>query len=44
MKDIVTGFALMFTCFSCVQFWYWFRHLEKTKQVELSDDIFGGKK
>lgn len=44
MKDILTGFLLMFTSFSCVQFWFWFAHLEKTKQVKLKDCIFGGKK
>lgn len=40
MKDIILGFILMFTSYSCVQFWFWFRHLEKSKQVELIDCIF----
>ena len=44
MKDILIGFGLMFTMFSCVQFWFWFRDLEKSKQVRLKDYIFGGKK
>lgn len=43
MKDIITGVTLIFTCCSSIQFWYWFRHLEKTKQIELKDNIFGGK-
>ena len=44
MKDILIGFALMFTVYSCVQFWFWFIDLEKGKQVKLKDYIFGGKK
>ena len=40
MKDIILCFTLMFTTFSCVQFWYWFIHLEKSKQVKLIDFIF----
>lgn len=40
MKDIILCFVLMFTTFSCVQFWYWFIHLEKSKQVKLIDCIF----
>lgn len=40
MKDIFIGFVLMFCSFSCIQFWFWFVHLEKTKQVELIDCIF----
>lgn len=40
MKDIIICFILMFTSFSCVQFWYWFIHLEKSKQVKLIDFIF----
>lgn len=43
MKDIIVGFLLMFTSYSCIQFWYWFKHLEKSKQVKLIDCIFGGK-
>ena len=41
MKDIFIGFCLMFTCYSCVQFWFWFRDLEKSSQVVLKDYIFG---
>ena len=44
MKDIIIGFLLMFTTFSCIQFWLWFRHLEKSNQLNLLDCIFGGKK
>lgn len=44
MKDIIIGFSLMFTIFSCIQFWLWFIHLEKSNQVNLKDFIFGGKK
>ena len=44
MKDILIGFALMFTVYSCVQFWFWFIDLEKGKQIRLKDYIFGGKK
>lgn len=44
MKDIIIGFLLMFTSLSCVQFWLWFIHLEKSKQVKLIDCIFGRKK
>lgn len=40
MKDIILGFLLMYTSFSCTCFWFWFRHLERTKQVELIDLIF----
>lgn len=40
MKDIIICFVLMFCSFSCVQFWLWFIHLEKSKQVELIDCIF----
>ena len=40
MKDFITGLLLMISCFSCIQFWFWFAHLEKTKQVELKDFIF----
>lgn len=43
MKDIIIGFLLMFTSFSCIVFWYWFQYLEKSKQVKLIDLIFGGK-
>lgn len=43
MKDIIVGFLLMFNSYSCIQFWYWFKHLEKSKQVKLIDFIFGGK-
>lgn len=39
MKDIILGFLLMFTSFSCIQFWLWFRRLEKSKQVYLIDLI-----
>lgn len=42
MKQILLGFILMFTSFSCVQFWCWFINLEKTKQVKLKDYIFRG--
>ena len=44
MKDIIFGFLLMFTSFSCIQFWLWFIHLEKSKQVNLIDTIFGVKR
>lgn len=44
MKDIIIGFLLIFTSFSCIQFWLWFRHLEKSKQINLIDCIFGGNK
>lgn len=44
MKDIIIGFLLMFTTFSCIQFWLWFIDLEKSNQVNLKDFIFGGKK
>lgn len=44
MRDIIIGFLLMFTCFSCIQFWLWFIHLEISNQVNLKDFIFGGKK
>lgn len=40
MKDIIIGFLLMFCSYSCIQFWLWFFHLEKSKQVELIDCIF----
>ena len=43
MKDIIIGFLLMFTSFSCIQFWYWFKKKKKSKQVKLIDCIFGGK-
>lgn len=42
MKEILLGFSLMFTIFSCVQFWLWFLDLEKSKQVKLKDYIFRG--
>ncbi len=44
MKDIFLGFLLMFTSYSCIQFWLWFKYLEETKQLELKDYIFGDKK
>jgi len=44
MKDIIIGFLLMFTSYSCFQFWFWFIHLEKTKQLELVDNIFEKKR
>lgn len=37
MKDILTGIILMFTTYSCIQFWLWFIDLEKTKQIKLKD-------
>lgn len=40
MKDIITGFILMFTSYSCIQFWFWFANLEKTRQIKLKDYIF----
>ena len=40
MKDIILGIILMFTTYSCVQFWFWFIHLEKSKQFKLIDCIF----
>lgn len=40
MKDIITGLFLMFTSFSCIQFWLWFIDLEKTRQIKLKDYIF----
>lgn len=40
MKDFLIGFILFFTSVSCIQFWGWFIHLEKTKQVDLIDLIF----
>lgn len=40
MKDILIGILLMFCSYSCVQFWFWFRYLERTKQVELNDFIY----
>lgn len=43
MKDIILGFLLMFCSYSCVQFWLWFRHLEKTKQVKLIDCLYNKK-
>lgn len=42
MKEILLGFILMFNAFSCVQFWFWFIHLEKTKQLKLKDYLFRG--
>lgn len=42
MKSILIGFILMFCSYSCVQFWFWFIHLEKSKQVKLKDYIFRG--
>lgn len=39
MKDIILGFLLMYTSFSCTCFWFWFRHLERTKQVEKIDEL-----
>ena len=44
MKDIIICFLLMFTTYSCTQFWFWFKDLEKSNQVHLKDFIFGGKK
>lgn len=43
MKDIIIGFLLMFTTYSCIQFWLWFKFLEKSNQVNLKDFIFGVK-
>ena len=40
MKEIITGMILMFTTYSTIQFWLWFKELEKTKQVKLKDYIF----
>ena len=40
MKEIITAIILMFTAYSSVQFWIWFRDLEKTKQIRLKDYIF----
>lgn len=37
MKDILNGIILMFTTYSCIQFWLWFIDLEKTKQIKLKD-------
>lgn len=37
MKDIITGFCLLLTVPSVIQFWIWFIKLEKTKQIDLSD-------
>lgn len=37
MKDILNGIILMFTAYSCIQFWLWFIDLEKTKQIKLKD-------
>lgn len=44
MKYIIIAFLSMFNSYSCIQFWLWFRYLEKSKQVKLIDCIFGGKK
>ncbi len=44
MKDFIIGLLLMFNTFSCIQFWIWFIHLEKSNQINLIDSIFGGKK
>lgn len=40
MKEIITGIILMFTTYSSVQFWLWFKNLEETKQIKLKDYIF----
>lgn len=40
MKEIITGFIMLFTMYSTIQFWLWFLDLEKTKQIKLKDFIF----
>lgn len=35
MKDIIIGISLIFVIPSVIQFWCWFLHLDKTKQVRL---------
>lgn len=40
MKNILTGIILMFTTYSCIQFWLWFIDLERTKQIKLKDYLF----
>ena len=40
MREIIKAIIMMFTTLSTVQFWLWFRDLEKTKQIKLKDYIF----
>ena len=40
MKEIITGMILMFTTYSTIQFWLWFKDLEETKQIKLKECIF----
>lgn len=44
MKDLLLGFGLFFSMYSCFQFWLWFINLEKTKQIILKDYIFKERK
>ena len=40
MKELIIGILLMFTTYSSIQFWLWFKDLEETKQIKLKDYIF----
>lgn len=44
MKEIIIGILLIFTTYSSIQFWLWFKDLEETKQIKLKDYIFKEKK